>query len=164
MATNEVDLPPTETTAAVSSSNTSSPTSLISSTAKTTTIKFVYPMKNFTKLSGGKLNLRCEVQADPPVTKINWFRNEAPLKEEKGRVKIRTRTGTGDSQWSRVRIKPLETHDTGFYRCQVDNGLQTLSAESMVKVHLRSRVKGWGLSGGSDIDYVDEHHDEHEML
>ena len=119
------------------------------------TIKFIYPMKNFTKLSGGTLKLRCEVQADPAATSISWFRNEAPLMEERGRVKIRTKVGSGDSQWSRVRIKPLETMDTGFYRCEVKNGVNVLSAESMVKIHLKSKMKGkW-----DDVDY-DEYHDE----
>ena len=58
------------------------------------------------------------------------------LAREAGRVKIRSRVGpgSGDTQWSRVRIKPLDTMDTGFYRCQATNGKQTVSAESMVKV------------------------------
>ena len=90
--------------------------------------------KNFTKLSGGTLKLRGEGEGDPAVTDITWFRNEMLLTREAGRVKIRTKVGSGDTQWSRVRIKPLETMDTGFYRCQATNGKQTVSAESMVKV------------------------------
>ena len=122
-----------EVTTTTGESN-SPPTSATSADATAGSIKFVYPMKNFTKLSGGTLKLRCEVEGDPAVTDITWFRNEMLLTREAGRVKIRTKVGTGDTQWSRVRIKPLETMDTGFYRCQATNGKQTVSAESMVKV------------------------------
>ena len=119
----------------VTTTGESNPTSATAADAAAAgSIRFVYPMKNFTKLSGGTLKLRCEVEGDPAVTDITWFRNEMLLTREAGRVKIRTKVGSGDTQWSRVRIKPLETMDTGFYRCQATNGKQTVSAESMVKV------------------------------
>ena len=91
-------------------------------------------MKNFTRLSGGTLKLRCEVKSNPPATDIRWFRNEMALTKEGSRVRIRTKIGNGETQWSRVRIKPLDTMDTGFYRCQASNGKRVISAESMVKV------------------------------
>ena len=56
------------------------------------------------------------------------------LTKEGSRVRIRTKVGNGETQWSRVRIKPLDTMDTGFYRCQASNGKRVISAESMVKV------------------------------
>ena len=91
-------------------------------------------MKNFTRLSGGTLKLRCEVKSNPPATDIRWFRNEMALTKEGSRVRIRTKVGNGETQWSRVRIKPLDTMDTGFYRCQASNGKRVISAESMVKL------------------------------
>ena len=123
-----------EVTTTTGESNSLSTSATAADAATAGSIKFVYPMKNFTKLSGGTLKLRCEVEGEPAVTDITWFRNEMLLTREAGRVKIRNKVGSGDTQWSRVRIKPLETMDTGFYRCQATNGKQTVSAESMVKV------------------------------
>ena len=106
-------------------------------------LTFVSPMKNYTKFSGENLKLRCEVTGHPPVAEFRWFKNEAPLVEEKGRVRIRSRVGSGDTQLSRVIFRTLETMDTGFYRCEASNGEAVANAESLVKVH-RSGSGGWG--------------------
>ena len=127
-------------------------------------IKFLYPMKNFTRFTGESLNIKCHLEGDPPVNEIVWLKNEAPLHEEKGRIKIKFKIGSGSSQWSRVRIRDLEPMDTGFYRCEASNGIDMVSAESMVKVHLKSKVN-WpkssvpgSVNGHHAFDY--EYHDE----
>ena len=59
--------------------------------SESASLTFAVPMKNFTKFSGETLRLRCEVRGHPPASEFRWFKNEAPLSEEKGRVRIRTR-------------------------------------------------------------------------
>ena len=120
-------------------------TSSASSTTITTTkptLVFVEPMKNYSKLAGESLKIRCVVQGQPPASTIKWYKNEAPLIEEKGRVRIRSKTGSGgDTQWSRIRFSDLETMDTGYYKCEAYNGLQTISSETVIKVHLGNKRK-----------------------
>ena len=56
------------------------------------TLAFVEPMKNYSKSVGDSLKVRCVVRGDPPVVRFKWFKNEAPLEEERGRVRIRSKT------------------------------------------------------------------------
>ena len=114
-------------------------------------LTFVAPMKNYTKVSGESLKLKCEVKGQPPASEFRWFKNEAPLAEEKGRLRIRSRTGSGDSQMSRVVIQTLETMDTGFYRCEARNGESVANGESLVKVHRSGAGSGgWGRKNPKD--------------
>lgn len=52
-------------------------------------LTFVEPMKNYSKTVGESLKIRCVVRGDPPVIRFKWFKNEAPLEEERGRIRIR---------------------------------------------------------------------------
>jgi hypothetical protein len=113
-------------------------------------LTFVSPMKNYTKYSGESLKLKCEVKGQPPASEFHWFKNEAPLVEEKGRVRIRSRIGSGDTQMSRVVIQTLETMDTGFYRCEASNGESVANGESLVKVHRSGSGGGWGRKNPKD--------------
>ena len=36
---------------------------------------------------------------------------------------------------SRVRFHDLETMDMGFYRCEANNGIETISSETVIKIH-----------------------------
>ncbi len=88
----------------------------ITTTGKTSSLSFVYPMKNASRTSGQALKLRCEVRGSPPATEFRWFANEAPLEERRGRVKVKNVVGEEVSS-SRIRFRELDVHDTGFYRC-----------------------------------------------
>ena len=90
------------------------------------------------------------VRGKPPVTRFKWFKNEAPLEEERGRIRIRSKTdgATDAAQWSRVRFNDLETMDMGFYRCEANNGLETISGETVIKVRLGSNSKRKGTKKG----------------
>ena len=57
-----------------------------------------------------------------PATQIKWYKNDAPLIEEKNRMKIKTNLD-GDVQWSTLRFKIVETLDTAFYECRVSNDI-----------------------------------------
>ena len=89
---------------------------MTSSTEEDSVLVFVEPMKNYSKVVGDSLKIRCVARGQPPVSQFKWFKNEAPLEEERGRVRIRSKTGSGDTQWSRIRFTELETMDMGFYR------------------------------------------------
>ena len=59
--------------------------------SKSSSLQFVYPMKNSTRNVGEALKLKCEVRGSPPPSEFRWFVNEAPLLEERGRVKRKGR-------------------------------------------------------------------------
>ena len=86
-------------TGTAESNGTSSSSSFITGAASSTvtvpsgpTLAFVEPMKNYSKTVGDSLKVRCVVRGDPPVVRFKWFKNEAPLEEERGRVRIRSKT------------------------------------------------------------------------
>lgn len=56
---------------------------------KSGTLKFVRTLTNISKDAGGVAHMRCEVVGDPPPTKIRWFKNEAPLEEDRPKITIR---------------------------------------------------------------------------
>lgn len=56
---------------------------------KSGTLKFVRTLTNISKDAGGIAHMRCEVVGDPPPTKIRWFKNEAPLEEDRPKITIR---------------------------------------------------------------------------
>ena len=51
-------------------------------------LEFAIPMKNYTRISGEALKIRCEVRGGNP-SEFRWFVNEAPLLEERGRIKVK---------------------------------------------------------------------------
>ena len=53
------------------------------------TLHFVKWLSNMTKETGDSIKLRCEAVGDPTPTRIRWYKNDAPVLEEKGRVVVR---------------------------------------------------------------------------
>ncbi len=45
------------------------------------------PARNVTRDAGGSLKLRCEVAGQPRATAFQWYKNEAPVLVERGRVR-----------------------------------------------------------------------------
>ncbi len=124
-------------------------------------LSFASPMKNYTKLkTGDSLKLRCEVRGSPPANHFRWFLNEVALEMPKGRIKAKESLG-GPTQWSRIKFRELDVHDTGFYRCEATNGRTMVSGESFVKVHLaekweqQQRHDSFDYSDYDDYDYHD---------
>lgn len=125
-------------------------------------LTFVYPFKNATKTRGEPFKLRCEVRGDPPATSVQWKVNEAPLPlhEDKGRIKVKESLD-GETQWSRVRFRKVDTHDTGFYKCEATNGVDTIVAETILKVEMR---KSWNDHDTHDDDDYDYDYDESSLV
>ena len=97
---------------------------------------FLRDLRNITKEQGDKLKVICEVSGDPPATEINWFFNEAPLREEPGRVKVKTFLKGSSSQYSVLRFQELEALDKGYYRCEASNEVVTIKSTFVIKVVL----------------------------
>lgn len=87
---------------------------------KTGRLQWLKLPTNQTKEAGQSVRMRCEVTGDPVPTTVLWLKNDAPLQPEKGRVTVRQYAPQGrhDALGSRLKISPLETHDTGFYTCE----------------------------------------------
>ncbi|XP_063603462.1 tyrosine-protein kinase transmembrane receptor ROR2-like isoform X1 [Penaeus indicus] len=82
-------------------------------------------LNNVTKDSGDVVKLKCEFTGDPPPTRFRWYKNEAPVIEEKGRVmdrKYEFKSGGTRVYGTKLTIKDLEIHDKGFYKCEASNG------------------------------------------
>ncbi len=62
-----------------------------SSLPRAKTLKFSKELRNITREAGDYLRLRCEVEGSPPVTSFDWYKNDAPLIEEKNRMKIKNK-------------------------------------------------------------------------
>jgi len=124
----------TRTRPAVTSSTTTASPDLPGS------LQMIKALSNTTKESGDSIKLRCEVTGDPPPNRFRWYKNEAPVLEEKGRVVIRKyRTGT-QTHGSRLRISDVDTHDTGYYKCEASNGVDRIESQGIVIVRMSSTV------------------------
>ena len=113
---------------------------------------FVRNLKDLAREVGEGLKVKCEVEGFPAATKFQWFKNEAPLKEEPGRVKVKDWLKGTESQWSILRFRELESLDTGFYRCEASNGQTTIKSEAVIKVNLGSGKRRGGTHGRLDLD------------
>ena len=98
-------------------------------------LRFVKSLKNVTREAGDFLKLRCEVEGG--ATDFKWLMNDAPLFEEKSRIKVKTNLDS-DPQWSMIRIKSVETLDTAFYQCTASKGEESISSTAIVKVVMGS--------------------------
>ena len=95
----------------------------------------VKPLRNTSREAGGSLKLRCEADGDPRVTEFRWYKHDAPVILERGRVRIKSNFDE-TPQWSTLKINVLETLDTAFYKCEADNGVERVSSDAIVRVNL----------------------------
>ncbi|OCT82600.1 inactive tyrosine-protein kinase transmembrane receptor ROR1 [Xenopus laevis] len=86
------------------------------------------PMNNITTSLGQTAELHCKVSGNPLPT-IRWLKNDAPVVQEPRRISFRT-TNYG----SRLRIKNLDTTDTGYFQCVATNGRKTVSTTGVLFV------------------------------
>uniref|UniRef100_A0A8C2JWW6 Ig-like domain-containing protein n=1 Tax=Cyprinus carpio TaxID=7962 RepID=A0A8C2JWW6_CYPCA len=72
--------------------------------------------------------LHCHVSGNPPPT-VRWLKNDAPVVQEPRRVSYRP-TPYG----SRLRIRNLDTTDTGYFQCVAANTYGTVSTTGILFV------------------------------
>ena len=100
--------------------------------APISSLAFVRDFKDLTRQVGDGLKVKCEVKGSFPAIKFRWFRNEAPLKEEPGRVKVKDWVKGTNTQWSILRFCELGTQNTGFCRCEASSGTTTIKSTAVL--------------------------------
>ncbi|XP_061884244.1 inactive tyrosine-protein kinase transmembrane receptor ROR1 isoform X1 [Entelurus aequoreus] len=91
-------------------------------------IRLETPMNNITTSLGQTAELFCRVSGNPPPT-VRWLKNDAPVVQEPRRVSYRS-TPYG----SRLRIRNLDTTDTGYFQCVATNTQGTVSTTGVLFV------------------------------
>ena len=118
------------------------------------TLTFLKELRNITKNSGESLRLRCDVSGTVPAHSFEWYKNDAPLIEEKNRMKIKNKLN-GNPQWSMLKFKTVEPLDTAFYECRASNGIDTIKSVAIITIELRkggSNYRGNHQGYGEDED------------
>lgn len=95
------------------------------------------PMNNITTSLGQTAELHCKVSGNPPPT-IRWFKNDAPVVQEPRRISFRA-TNYG----SRLRIRNLDTTDTGYFQCVASNGKKVVSTTGVLFVKFGKQPPAW---------------------
>ncbi|MEQ2168793.1 Inactive tyrosine-protein kinase transmembrane receptor ror1 [Ameca splendens] len=72
-------------------------------------------MNNITTSLGQTAELLCRVSGNPLPT-VRWLKNDAPVVQEPRRVSYRSMP-----YGSRLRIRNLDTTDTGYFQCVASN-------------------------------------------
>lgn len=91
-------------------------------------IRLEAPMNNITTSLGQTAELLCRVSGNPPPT-VRWLKNDAPVVQEPRRISYRS-TPFG----SRLRIRNLDTTDTGYFQCVATNSQGTVSTTGVLFV------------------------------
>ena len=91
-------------------------------------IQLEAPMNNITTSLGHTAELFCRVSGDPqPV--VRWLKNDAPVVQEPRRISYRPTT-----YGSRLRIRNLDTTDTGYFQCVATNSQGSVSTTGVLFV------------------------------
>uniref|UniRef100_A0A8D3BG99 Receptor tyrosine kinase like orphan receptor 1 n=1 Tax=Scophthalmus maximus TaxID=52904 RepID=A0A8D3BG99_SCOMX len=91
-------------------------------------IRLEAPLNNITTSLGHTAELFCRVSGNPPPA-VRWLKNDAPVVQEPRRVSYRS-TPYG----SRLRIRNLDTTDTGYFQCMATNTQGTVSTTGVLFV------------------------------
>ncbi|KAM3619951.1 uncharacterized protein V6R79_016229 [Siganus canaliculatus] len=91
-------------------------------------IRLEAPMNNITTSLGHMAELFCRVSGNPPPV-VRWLKNDAPVVQEPRRISYRV-TPYG----SRLRIRNLDTTDTGYFQCVATNSQGTVSTTGVLFV------------------------------
>lgn len=91
-------------------------------------IRLEAPMNNITTSLGHTAELLCRVSGNPQPT-VRWLKNDAPVVQEPRRVSYRSMT-----YGSRLRIRNLDTTDTGYFQCVATNSQGTVSTMGVLYV------------------------------
>ena len=96
-------------------------------------------MNNITTSLSHTAELFCRVSGNPPPT-VRWLKNDAPVVQEPRRVSYRSMP-----YGSRLRIRNLDTTDTGYFQCVATNTQGTVSTTGVLFVKFGKK------SGNSSI-------------
>ncbi|CAL9695568.1 unnamed protein product [Knipowitschia caucasica] len=91
-------------------------------------IRLEAPMNNITTSLGHTAELFCRVSGNPIPT-VRWLKNDAPVVQEPRRVSYRSMV-----YGSRLRIRNLDTTDTGYFQCVATNAHGVVSTTGVLFV------------------------------
>ncbi|CAF3964006.1 unnamed protein product [Rotaria sordida] len=91
-----------------------------------TNMQWIKTLKNITEDRGQTVLLECQVKSLYPVS-FNWYRYNNPIDKNSFNIEE-------NFFQSSIRLKNLKESQTGFYTCEVSNGLQTLTSTGFVRV------------------------------
>lgn len=91
-------------------------------------IRIDAPMNNITTSLGQTAELLCRVSGNPQP-EVRWLKNDAPVVQEPRRVSIRSMP-----YGSRLRIRNLDTTDTGYFQCMASNSKGSVSTTGVLFV------------------------------
>lgn len=111
----------------------SAPTSNLEEDKPPSFLRVERALVNITKDSGESVKMRCEVRGYPQPY-IRWYKNEAPLQEERNRIDVRYYSSGNGRVWSRLKINHLDIHDTGYYKCEANNGRHLVDTTGILMV------------------------------
>ncbi|XP_029002565.1 inactive tyrosine-protein kinase transmembrane receptor ROR1 isoform X3 [Betta splendens] len=111
-------------------------------------IRLEAPMNNITTSLGQTAELLCRVAGNPPPA-VRWLKNDAPVMQEPRRVSFRS-TPYG----SRLRIRNLDTTDTGYFQCVATNSQGTVSTTGVLFVKFDPLPTS--LPGRPTVDFDEE--------
>ncbi|CAF0819812.1 unnamed protein product [Rotaria sordida] len=102
------------------------PTSSTILNTLSTNMQWIKTLKNITEDRGQTVLLECQVKSLYPVS-FNWYRYNNPIDKNSFNIEE-------NFFQSSIRLKNLKESQTGFYTCEVSNGLQTLTSTGFVRV------------------------------
>lgn len=105
----------------------------------TAQLQIVRSLINVTKETGESIKMRCEIRSNVEPH-IVWYKNEAPLEAEKGKLEVRKYSSESGHYGSRLRIVDLDIHDTGYYKCEASIDQHTVESSGILMVKA-GRVK-----------------------
>ncbi|KAM8875944.1 inactive tyrosine-protein kinase transmembrane receptor ROR1 isoform 2-T2 [Spinachia spinachia] len=91
-------------------------------------IRLEAPMNNITTSLGHTADLLCRVSGNPQPS-VRWLKNDAPVVQEPRRISHRSMP-----YGSRLRIRNLDTTDTGYFQCVASNAQGTVSTTGVLFV------------------------------
>lgn len=75
--------------------------------------------------------MKCEFVGNP-MPKVHWFKNEAPIETDRGNLQIKQTRVQPDRIRARLIINRLDTHDTGYYKCEANNGIRSVESTGVL--------------------------------
>ncbi|CDQ87687.1 unnamed protein product [Oncorhynchus mykiss] len=108
------------------------------------------PMNNITTSLGQTAELLCRVSGNPLPT-VRWLKNDAPVVQEPRRISYRPTT-----YGSRLRIRNLDTTDTGYFQCVATNSYGTVSTTGVLFVKFgKMTLRGSGYKVAMSMNSSD---------
>lgn len=99
-------------------------------------LKINKSFKNQTIRSGVDVRLECQFSGHPSKIKVKWFKNNAPIERDSYKFetkKIKSKSNSSTVTF-RLKINKVDALDSGFYKCEANDGHLTVENEAILHV------------------------------